>query len=81
MNGTERVSNYDRSVILDSRSTISLFKSKDLVTEIRDTKDKIQVETNGGTRIVDKGGQIKGFGKVYFNENCIINIFAVKELI
>ena len=63
-NGIGRVTDNDRSVILDSGSTISLFKSKDLVTEIRDTKDKIQLETNGGTRIVDKEGQIKGFGKV-----------------
>ena len=35
MNRTERVTNNDRSVILDSGSTIILFKSKDLVTEIR----------------------------------------------
>jgi len=80
MNGIERVTYNDRSVILDSGSTISLFKSKDLVTEIRDTEEKIQLET-GGTRVVDKEGQIEGFGKVYFNKNGIANIFAVKDLI
>jgi len=80
-NGIGRVTNNDRSVILDSGSTTSLFKSKDLVTEKRDTKDKIQLETNGGTRIVDKEGEIKGFGKAYFNENGIVNIFTVKDLI
>jgi len=31
--------------------------------------------------VVDKEAQIKGFGKVYFNENGIVNIFAVKDLI
>jgi len=56
MNTTERATINDRSVILDSGSTISLFKSKHFVTDIRDTKDKIQLETNGGTRIVDKEG-------------------------
>ena len=81
MNTTEGATINDRSVILDSGSTISLFKSKHLVTDIRDTKDKIQLETNGGTRIVDKEGQIKDFGKVYFNEDGIVNIFAVKDLI
>jgi len=81
MNGIERVTSYDRSVILDSGSTISLFKSKDLVTEIRDTEENIQLETNGGSCVVDKEGQIDGFGKVYFNKNGIANIFAVKNLI
>ena len=56
MNTTERATINDRSVILDSGSTISLFKSKHFVTDIRDTKDKIQLKTNGGTRIVDKEG-------------------------
>jgi len=56
-------------VILDSGSTISLFKSKNLVTEIKDTKEKIQLETNAGTRVVDREVQIKGFDKVYLNES------------
>ena len=80
MNTTERATINDRSVILDNGSTITLFKSRHLVIDIRDTKDKIQLETNGGTRIVDKEGQIKGFGKVYFNDDGIVNIFAVKDL-
>lgn len=58
-----------------------ILKSKNLVTEIGDTKDTIELEINGGIRVVDKEGRIMGFGKVYFNENAIVNIFAVKDLV
>jgi len=81
MNGIRGLNEDDRSNILDSGSTISLFKSKNLVTEIKNAKDKIELETKGGTRVVDKEGRIKGFGKAYFNQNAIVNIFAVKDLV
>ena len=68
-------------VILDSRSTDSLFKSRNLITNTREAEVKIKLDANVGSRIIDELGDIKGLGTVYFNENGIANIFSLKELV
>ncbi len=77
---TNKKANSDKIVILDSGSTISLFKSKNLVSNIREAPNKIELDTNAGSRIVDQVGDIDGLGTVHFNENGIANIFALKDL-
>lgn len=77
---TNNKANSDKIVILDSGSTISLFKSKNLVRNIREAPNKIELDTNAGSRIVDQVGDIDGLSTVYFHENGIANIFALKDL-
>ena len=85
LNGNEKSKtvhrNEEHSVILDSGSTVSLFKSRDLLTDVRKAPVKIELDTNAGSRIVDQVGEVSGVGTVYFNKNGIANIFALKDLI
>ena len=74
--GTEDKNNI---VILDSGSTVSLFKSRNLVTDIREADVKIELGTNVRSKTISKVGNVNGMGEVYFNENGIANIFAVKD--
>ena len=41
-------------VILDSGSIVSLFESRNLITYTRETEVKIELDTNVGSRIIDK---------------------------
>ena len=50
-------------VILDSGSTISLCKSRNLITNARKAEVKIELDTNVGSRIIDEVGDIKGLKK------------------
>ena len=68
-------------IILDSGSTVSLFKSRNLITNAREAEVKIELDTNVGSRIIDEVKEIKGLGTVYFNKNGIANIFSLKELV
>ena len=85
LNGNEKLKTIqgkeENTVILDSGSTISLFKSRDLLTDIRKAPVKIELDTNAGSRLVDQVGEVSGVGTVYFNNNGIANIFALKDLI
>ena len=40
----------------------------------------IKIVTNAGTRIVSKQAMVAGFGKVWFDEQAIANIFALADL-
>ena len=40
----------------------------------------IKIVTNTGTRIVSEQAMVAGFGKVWFDEQAIANIFALADL-
>ena len=40
----------------------------------------IKIVTNAGTRIVSKQAMVAGFGKVWYDEQAIANIFALNDL-
>ena len=68
-------------VLLDSGSTISIFKDKHLVENIRTAKNKLMLYTNAGKKIISKEADIPGYGSVFFDEKAITNLFALKDLI
>ena len=49
-------------ILLDSGSTISLFKDKDYLENVKDTKNRLVMETNAGSRIISRQGMIAGHG-------------------
>ena len=69
----------DDTMVLDSGSSISLFKSKDLVSSMREAPVKIELDTNAGSKIVDRVGDVEGVGIVYFNQNSIVYIFCTQR--
>jgi hypothetical protein len=48
-------------VLLDSESTVSVFKNKALLTNIRASDTVLRVETNGGSQVSSYVGDVKNF--------------------
>ena len=69
-----------KSIILDNGSTMSIFHDRELVYDIVKADNPIKIVTNAGTIIVSKQAMVAGFGKVWFDEQAIANIFALADL-
>ena len=52
-----------------------------MISNIREAPIKIELDTNAGSGIVDQVVDVEGVGTVYFNQNGIANICALKDLI
>ena len=70
-------------VILDSGSTISLVKTKALLVDGVVTKCEypIIMETNAGNKNVDEEGDVKDFGKSFFDETALTNILGMSDVV
>jgi hypothetical protein len=53
-------------VLLDSQSTVSVFKNRKLLSNIRNSTSKLCVHTNGGVQISTQKGTVKNFGDVWY---------------
>ena len=72
--------NKDRSIILDSGSSISIFSNGSMLEDIHTVKKGIIMATNAGDMVVDKQGILPGFGPVWYEPRGIANIFGLKDL-
>ena len=68
------------SIILDNGSTLSIFGSPDMVTDIRESNVTLELSTNAGTREINKIANVPGFGTVWFDDEAIANIFGLSDL-
>ncbi|MGC8533006.1 MAG: hypothetical protein ACP5M1_13310, partial [Acidiphilium sp.] len=69
-------------ILLDSGSSIAAtFMNPDLVTDIKMAQQPINLTTNAGEKIIGLEGQVKGFGKVYYNPTMMANIFGLSEMV
>lgn len=60
-------------ILCDNKSTVDIFKNKQMITNIRKTKNLIWLKgIEGNTIQVDKEGDLLGYGTVYYNEKCFI---------
>jgi hypothetical protein len=64
-------------VLLDSQSTVSVFKNHKLLTDIRTSTSKLRVHTNGGVQISSQKGTVKNFGDVWCNPDSLANILSM----
>ena len=69
-----------RTILLDSGSTMSIFYDKCLVYDVRKPEQAVKITTNVGSRIVTEQAMVPGFGRVWFDERAIANIFAMQDL-
>jgi hypothetical protein len=67
----------DTWILLDSESTVSIFKNKNLVSNIRDSQKQLRIHTNGGTQVSSKVATLKNFGQVWFNPSSLANILSL----
>ena len=68
-------------ILLDSGSTISVFKDQDYLRDIKDTKRKLVMETNVGSRTISKQGTIPGHGPVWIDTEAISNLLSLNDLV
>jgi len=64
-------------VLLDSQSTVSVFKNPSFLSNIRCSSNQLKVYTNGGTQVSSLIGNIKNFGTVWYNPKLLANIFSL----
>ena len=69
-------------IILDNRSTESIFANPELVEGIRKSNSTLEMATNNaGTRLTNQEANVPGFGTVWYDEGAIVNIFSFAELV
>ena len=59
---------------------MSIFYDKSLVYDIKKSEYPLQITTNTGSRIVTEQAMVPGFGRVWFDERAIANIFSMQDL-
>jgi hypothetical protein len=67
-------------VQLDSQSTVSVFKNRNLVSDIWHSNTQLCVYSNGGTQTSQHVCTISNFGEVWFNSNSLANILSMAEV-
>jgi hypothetical protein len=64
-------------ILLDSQSTVPVFKNRDFLSNIRLSKSTLRVHTNGGVQTSSLQGTVKNFGDVWFNTDSLANILSM----
>ena len=67
--------------MLDSGSIITLGKDRSLFFKVWDLKDKVMMDTNGGSKFLSKGGEWKGYGTAYYVPDAMMNIVSLSDAI
>jgi hypothetical protein len=61
---------------LDTGSTLSLFGSPKMVTNIRESKPTLELATNTGTRTTKQIANIPGYGTAWYDKTAIVKYLA-----
>jgi hypothetical protein len=76
-----KVSGLDPSwILLDSQSTVSVFKNPDMLRNIRKSEKILRAITNGGYQDSSMIGDFPNLGEVWFNTESIANILSLAEV-
>ena len=67
----------DTWILLDSQSTVSVFKNSRYLSNIRASDLTLRVHTNGGTQLSTHIGTVANFGDVWYNKNSLANILSM----
>lgn len=70
----------DTWVLLDSQSTVSVFRNKKLLKNIKNLQETMTLITNGGTMLSNMKGDVIYFGPVWYNEHSLANILSLSQL-
>jgi len=64
-------------ILLDSQSTVDVFSNPKLLTNICVAKRSLTLYCNAGKAIINKKGDLKGYGTVWFYPDGIANILSL----
>jgi hypothetical protein len=67
-------------ILLDTQSTVDVFKNKKLLKNICDAKMALSLHCNVGIATVNKIGDLPGYGTVWFYEDGIANILSLNNV-
>ena len=67
-------------ILLDSQSTISVFRNAQYLHNIRNSDTKMTVLTNGGSQESTLIGDVTNFGTVWYNPHSLANILSLAEV-
>ena len=68
-------------ILLDSGSTISLFKDATYLKDIWQTESRLVMETNAGRKVIENKGVVEGYGEVWFDADAVSNLFSLSDVI
>ena len=72
---------YDEGdILLDTGSTVSVFKNTKMLTDIKPSKQTMRALTNGGFQDSNTKGILPGFFPVWVNKDSRLNILAWKDV-
>lgn len=63
-------------LLLDNQSTVHIFKSKYLLSNVKKSDETIRCYCNGGYQDTEEIGEIEGIGDVYCNSSSLANIIS-----
>ena len=67
-------------ILLNSQSTINVISNPKLLSNIRDAKRFLILYCNAGKAIINKKGDLKGYGKVWYHPDSITNILSLHNV-
>ena len=59
---------------------MSLFSNPELVQDITESKNTLDMATNAGRKLINRQADIPEFGKVWFDEQAITNVFSLADI-
>ena len=68
-------------ILLDSGSTISLFKDSTFLKDVWQAQSRLVMETNARRKIISEKGHVDRFGEVWFDKHAISNIFSLSDVV
>jgi hypothetical protein len=76
--GVTTLGKYD--ILLDNQATISIFKEKSMLTNIRKADNPVEITGIGGKLSVNLIGDFENITKVYYHPDCVANILSFFDI-
>ena len=67
-------------VLLNSQSTVSVFRKKSLLSNIREGAKRLRLIMNGGEQISTLVGDLRNFGTVWYNQTSLANMLSMADV-
>ena len=64
-------------ILIDSGSTVDLFRNKKLIRDIRVVDKQCKILTNGSTLVTNLVATLLGYGEVWFHAEAITNLLSL----